>query len=103
MQSIIVFIDEDKGEIMPAGQKKKSNLAKHKFECMKKKSRRVEKLGGKQTCGTRLRMRSSAQHNMSGPICEIVTSAIQERKKRQIGASSEKWQILAPKTKKNND
>ena len=23
MQSIIVFIDEDKGEIMPAGQKKK--------------------------------------------------------------------------------
>ena len=90
MQSIIVFIDEDKGEIMPAGQKKKSNLAKHKFECMKKKSRRVEKLGGKQTCGTRLRMRSSAQHNMSGPMCEIVTSAIQERKKRQIGASSEK-------------
>ena len=46
MQSIIVFIDEDKGEIMPAGQKK-SNLAKHKIECMKKKIKTGRKTRGK--------------------------------------------------------
>ena len=47
MQSIIVFIDEDKGEIMPAGQKKKIKPGKTQIWVHEKKIKTGRKTRGK--------------------------------------------------------